>query len=182
MRRIALFCLPGLALCLLFSTAAQAKKLNSADFPLRVHLFTHNDHSHYRSGMLDYAEGEGRANLYENGDPKAFDYSYRCGSRLMNSIGYETYMARWKKQDRSLEILLPVMGKPDAAETCEVKVDMKPGMAYYHHNGMVSEQPSAVRKQWMIEHQYDPEHGLNEPVPSKRPDAPQGQTAPPQNP
>jgi len=167
MRHTALISMTGLLCCLLLAPWAQAKKLNSADFPLRVHIFTHNDHSHYSMGSLEYAEGEGRADLYENGDPKAFDYSYRCGDRLMNNIGYETYMARWKKADRSLEILLPVMGKPDSRETCEIKVDMKPGMAYYRHNGMVTEQPSEVRKQWMVKHQYDPEHGLNEPVPVK---------------
>jgi len=167
MRRTVLISLTGFFFCLLLAPWAQAKKLNAADFPLRVHLFSHNDHSHYSMGMLEYAEGEGRANLYENGDPKAFDYSYRCGDRLMNNIGYETYMARWKKPGRSLEILLPVMGKPDSAETCEIKVDMKPGMAYYKHNGLVAEQPSEIRKQWMVKHQYDPEHGLNEPVPAK---------------
>jgi hypothetical protein len=153
-----------LAFCLMFSSLAQAKKLNPADYPLRIHLYSHSGHSHYYHGMLDYSEGEGRANLYENGVPTAFDYNYRCGDRMQNSIGYETYMARWHKDGRSLEILIPVMGKPDGAETCELNVNMKPGMAYFKHNGLVNEEPAEVFKKWMEKVQYDPEHGMNMPV------------------
>ena len=81
----------------------------------------------------------------------------------MNSVGYETYFARWKKPGKSLEVLLPVMGKPGAAETCELKVEMK-NVAYYRHNGAIEEEPEAAFKDWMDKHQYDPEKGFIEPV------------------
>ena len=46
---------------------------------------------------LDDVDGEGRANLYENSQPRGFDFKYVCDERLMNSMGYETFPARWKK-------------------------------------------------------------------------------------
>jgi hypothetical protein len=157
MRRTAFHFLTGLAVCLSFSAVAQARTYKAADFPLRVHIFQHSSHSHYENHSLEGVDGEGRANLYENGEPRGFDYSYHCANRVMNSVGYETYMARWKKPGR-LELLLPAMG-----DTCELKVDLKED-AYYKHDKVVREQPAAKFKAWMIEHQYDPEHGKNEPV------------------
>lgn len=176
MKRALLRGLSGLVACLLLSVAALAGGHNPADFPLRVHIYQHNGVSHYSRGTLDYVDGEGRANLFENGEPRAFEYGYRCGDRLRNSDGYETYMARWKKKDRTLEILLPVMGKPNAAETCELKVEMKADVVYVRHNGSLNEAPAAKYKEWMDKHQYDPEHGKNVPV------APESAPAPAQTP
>jgi hypothetical protein len=163
MRRSVFGCLSGIAAFLLLSSGAFAGGRNPADFPLRVHIFQHNSHSHYFHQSLDAVDGEGRANLYENGEPRGFDYAYHCGVRLMNSPGYETYMARWKKRDKTLEILLPEMGKPGAVDACELKVDMK-NAVYHRRNGVVDVEPAEVFKQWMVRHQYDPEHGKNEPV------------------
>jgi hypothetical protein len=79
---------------------AWAGKWSAADYPLRVHIFQFNAHSHYYNRVLDAVDGEGRANLYENGQPN--DFSYQCGARLMVSPGFETYLARWKKPGREL--------------------------------------------------------------------------------
>ncbi len=156
---------------ILLSTAVHAGTVNPADYPLRVHIFQFNSYSHYyRPGggipsSLDSVDGEGRANLFENGDPKGFDFSYSCGHRLMASPGYETYLARWKKPGRVLEILLPVLGgKPGQMDSCELKVTMKPDSAYSRHNGLLGEEPAAQFKAWMVKYQYDPEHGKNQPV------------------
>jgi hypothetical protein len=150
-------------------TIATAAGHNVADYPLRVHIFQFNSHSHYyRAGgtmgasSLDAVDGEGRANLYEKSQPRGFDFSYHCGGRLMASPGFETYPARWKKQGQVLEILQPVFGKPGAFESCEMKVEMKDA-AYFKHSGLLDEEPAAVFKAWMDKHQYDPEHGMNTP-------------------
>jgi hypothetical protein len=162
MRRVLICIMAGLTGWLLLSTVALASK-SPADYPLRVHIFHHNAHSHYYHRSLDEVDGEGRANLYEGGMPYGFDFSYHCGDRLMNSMGFETYFARWKKPGKVLEVLLPVMGKPGAGEACDLDVVMK-NAAYYYRNGVVMEEPQASFKEWMDKHQYDPEHGLNEPV------------------
>lgn len=164
MSRLFRIALLVLAVPLLLAGTAHAKKFNPADYPLRVHLYSHNSHSHYSHHVLDWVEGEGRANLYENSQPTAFDYSYRCDERLLNNTGYETYIARWRKQDREIEVAMPVFGKPDSVETCTVKVEMKPGKAYFKRNGQVNEEPAEIFQQWMVKAQYDPEHGLNDPI------------------
>ena len=45
-----------------------------------------------------------------------------------------------------------------------LKVAMKQDTVYIRRNGQVREEPAARFKQWMVKHQYDPEHGMNEPV------------------
>lgn len=159
MRRIVLCAL------LLLPVAAAASKWNPTEFPLRVHIFNFNGFSHYYDHTLERVDGEGRANLYENGQPIGFDFSYQCGARLMGSPGFETYMARWKKPGRDIEILLPVLGgKPGEMDSCDLKVLLKQDTVYVRHNGLIGEEPASVFKDWMVKHQYDPEHGLNQPV------------------
>jgi hypothetical protein len=155
--------LTALAVCTLLSTVALGGGHNPADYPLRVHIFEHNSHSHYYHQVLDWVDGEGRANLFENGSPRGLDYSYRCMNRLRNSPGFETYLARWKKQGQTLEILLPKLGNPSSTESCDLRVEMK-DFAYYRHGNALETEPPAAYKEWMEKHQYDPEHGKNEPV------------------
>lgn len=165
MRRVFLCGLGGLAICLLVSTEALAGGRNAADYPFRVHIYQVGGVSHYgQTRTLDVVDGEGRANLFENGEPRGFDFSYRCQERLRGSAGYETYLARWKKQNQTLEILLPQFGKPGAYDSCELKVLMKDAV-YYRHNGSLDEEPAAKLKAWMEKVQYDPERGKNEPIP-----------------
>jgi hypothetical protein len=179
MRRTHVAGLMGLAVCLVFSAAAFAGKINAADYPLRVHIFSRSEVNHYYYGSMSHADGQGRANLFENSQPTGFDFSYNCGRPLQVSPGGETYMARWKKQGSELEILLPVFGKPDAMDACNLKVIMKDGMAYYKGANGVSEEPSATFKAWMVKHQYDPEHGMNEPIRVPQPAAAAQPAAPP---
>jgi hypothetical protein len=109
-------------------------------------------------------DGEGRADLFENGQPRGFDFGYACADRLMASPGFETYPARWKKRGQTLEILQPVMGKPGAFDACEMKVTLKEDSVYFRHNGGLDEEPAATFKAWMEKHHYDPEHGKNTPL------------------
>lgn len=145
-------------LALMFAQSAVAGSKNPADYPLRVRIYTHNSHSHYWNGGLSHVDGEGRANLFENSIPTAFEFNYECGTRLMNSVAYETYMARWKKHGSQLEVLVPATGA-----TCVMKINMKPGIAFRVHNGHLEEEPSATLADWMKRHHYDPEHGQDLP-------------------
>jgi hypothetical protein len=168
MRRVLLCGFSGFAVCALLSTAVLAGGHNPADYPLRVHIFQHSSYSLYAYRSLNEVDGEGRANLYENGEPHGFDFRYNCGNRLMNSAGYETYPARWKKPGKELEILLPADGG-----TCNFKVDIKPNLVYRRHNGSLSEEPAGKFKLWMEKHQYDPEHGKDLPVAAASEPAPE---------
>lgn len=156
---------------------------NPADYPLRVHIFGHSGVSHYEgfrgARSLEAVDGEGRANLYENSQPHAFDFHYVCEERLMNSVGYDTYPARWKKPNAELELLLPVSGK-----TCKFHVAMKDGVVYHKRDGNIAEVPADKFKAWMDKVQYDPEHGKNLPNISEEKKAPASGTsaAPPAQP
>ena len=77
----------------------------------------------------------------------------------MNSVSYETYPARWKKPGKELEVLLPAEGG-----TCDFKVDIKSNLVYRKHGGSITEERAAKYKEWMIKHDYDPEHGKDLPV------------------
>jgi hypothetical protein len=165
MRRFLISGLCGLGVCLLLATTAWAGKWSAADYPLRVHIFQFNAHSHYYNRVLDAVDGEGRANLYENGLPRGFDFSYQCSARILVSPGFETYLARWKKPGRELAILLPTLGgKPGEMNECNLEVTLKEDSAYFKHNGLMDEEPAEKFKDWMVRHQYDPEHGLDQPV------------------
>jgi hypothetical protein len=185
MRRVFTFGLSGVLGSALFSTIAVAAIRNPADYPLRVHIFQFNSHSHYYhpgggfTNSLDAVDGEGRANLFEKGQPRGFDFSYSCTQRLMVSPGYETYLARWKKQDRELEVLLPELGgKPGETYSCDLKVSLKDATVYIRHNGLLSEEPASDFKKWMDAHQYDPENGKNTPVKPPAAEADAGTPAP----
>ena len=171
MRSIQLRPLSVLAACLSLTSPVLAGKFKPADFPLRVHIVARNGVRHYSrlggtsNSSLDAVDGLGTANLFENGEPKGFEFNYSCGQPITPQTAYETFPARWKKQDRVLEILMPVMGgKADEMNSCELKVSMKQDTAYIRHNGEIEEEPAATFKQWMAKHQYDPERGMNVPV------------------
>jgi hypothetical protein len=161
MRRISFLFAVAFAFLLLPATGFAAH--NPADYPLRVHVFTHSGFSHYwgygGTRNLEGVDGEGRANLYENSQPRGFDFKYECEERLQNNMGYETYLARWKKPNVEMELLLPITG-----HTCKFHVAMKDGVVYTRHNGNFTETPADKFKAWMDKYQYDPEHGKNTPT------------------
>ncbi|HEY1254593.1 MAG TPA: hypothetical protein VGF01_07420 [Terracidiphilus sp.] len=163
MRRVVICISIVIAAGWLLSTAVLAAR-NLAEYPLRVHIYRFNSYSHYAYRSVDYVDGEGRANLFENGEPRGFDFKYRCGERLRGNPGFETYLAKWKKPGKQLEILLPQFGKPDSYDSCDLDVLMKTNTIYRSSNGLLREEPAASFKEWMEKHQYDPEHGKNEPV------------------
>ena len=186
MRSAVLRSLGAFAACLLLTSPLLAAKFQPADYPLRVHVLWRNGTRHYyhmggaATSGLDQVDGLGQANLFENGQPRGFDFNYTCGQPITPQTGYETFLARWKKQDRELEILMPVMGgKPGEMNSCDLKVSMKPDSVYIRRNGDVGEEPTASFKAWMEKHEYDPEHGKDQPVNLNSP-TPAGGAAQPQ--
>ena len=88
-------------------------------FPVRVKILTTDWH---HNGLGTH--GWGRGNLL---DPQrqGFDYTYDCGQPFMVTRREEVYWARWKKQDKDLELLVGKIGSDNKADKCELKVDMK---------------------------------------------------------
>ncbi len=147
------------------STRAMADSKNPADYPLRLHIFGRSQTSFYyhRTRSLDETQGDGRANLFENGEARGLDFNYQCGYKIRSSFGYETYPARWKKPGRQLVVLLPIFGQSGKFFTCDFNTDMK-DFAYAPSNDGLRSEPVAEYKLWMQRHDYDPEHGKDMPV------------------
>jgi hypothetical protein len=162
-----------------FAPPMHAASKNPADYPLRIHVFRRNETTFYHNHALDEVKGEGRANLFENSEPKGIDFQYDCWQKLETSSGFETYPAKWKKPNEELTILVPEFGKTGSYSTCDLKVAMK-DFAYYTHSGTLYTEPTAKFKEWMTRHDYDPEHGKDQPVTTESSaSTPQGPPAPP---
>ena len=109
-------CARLLSLCLFFAAATlYADSKNPADYPLRIHIFNRNETTFMHMHSVDEAKGEGRANLFANGDVHGVDFTFDCDQKLKPSFGFETYSARWKKPNQELTVLMPVFGKTGAA-------------------------------------------------------------------
>jgi len=72
--------------------SAQNKKIS--DYPLRVHIFRRTETTFYHRQVAEAAKGEGRANLFENGQARGMDFQFNCANRLQTSSGFETFTAR----------------------------------------------------------------------------------------
>jgi hypothetical protein len=172
MRLISIFGLGAVVACLAASTPARAGKADPADYPLRVHILRNTAKSRHTrepeklGDAPDYTDGMGVADLFEGGEPQGFTFSYSCVDGLQASAGYGVYPARWKKKDKTLEILRPQPGKPWNLETCSLQAEMRPGLVFYWKNSAIAEESAAVLKAWMAKHQYDPEKELVDPQPA----------------
>jgi hypothetical protein len=166
------------------SPRVRAESKNPADYPLRLHVFGLSETTFYHHREEEEAKGDGRADLYENGEARGVDFSYDCPYEVRTSFGYQTYPARWKKPGRELVVLMPVFGKSGEFFTCHFSTDVK-DFAYARGKNGLNSEPVAQFKLWMQRHDYDPEHGKDVPVRNSEggdapmpPPSPQGRAAP----
>ena len=156
--------LKAVCACLVLTSAvALAASKNPADYPLRLHIFGRSQTTFYYRRSLDESQGDGRANLFENGEVHGLDFNFVCSQKLRASFGYETYPARWKKPGRQLVVLFPVFGQTGAYYTCDINTDVR-DFAYMLRNGHLDSEPVEHFKAWMVTHDYDPEHGKDVPI------------------
>lgn len=146
------------------SSLALAKSKNPADYPLRIHVFGRNQTTWYSFRQVNEAKGEGRADLFENGDVHGVDFNYACSEKLIPSFGFETYPAKWKKPNRELVVLLPTFGKTGSYFTCNFNTDVKEFVYFRGRRGGLGSESPQEYEAWMARHDYDPVHGKNLPV------------------
>jgi hypothetical protein len=135
---------------------------SSADYPLRIRIYSKDAVNAYFYTTVQEQKGEGRGNLFEGDDVHGVDFNYSCSEKLPNSFGYETYPAKWKKQGKVVMVLVPVMGKANTFNTCDLNVALRDNV-YKRNNGKMGEEPAAKYKAWMVKHDYDPVHDKNTP-------------------
>ena len=104
-------------------------------YPLRIRILERNGtRSGYNLRMW------GRADITVPRE-QGFDYESDCSMVFMVSHGDEVYSARWKKQDKELEMLVSKMGT-GKSEKCTVKADLKP-FVYFYDKGGIQTRPMA---------------------------------------
>jgi len=135
---------------------------SAADYPLRIRIYSKDAVNAYFYTTVQESKGEGRANLFEADDVHGVDFNYSCSEKLPKTFGYETYPAKWKKQDKVLTVLVPVMGKANTYNNCDLNVALRDNV-YKRSNGKMGEEPAAKYKLWMVKHDYDPVHGKDSP-------------------
>ena len=96
---------------LILTVPGIADSKDPADYPLRIHIFNLNQTTFFRNRAVDEARGEGRANLFENGEARGIDFSYDCLEKIHPSFGFETYPAKWKKQGKNYSFFSLCLGR-----------------------------------------------------------------------
>jgi hypothetical protein len=140
-----------------------AKDIDLTQYPLRIHIFNRTEHTFYHHHLQEESRGDGRANLFENGEVHAVDFAFDCGQRILANPGWETYPAKWKKPGKELIVLMPVMGKINTFSSCSFDTVLKTDVYYRHNGGLETESPEDA-KAWMVAHGYDPEHDREVPA------------------
>jgi hypothetical protein len=125
------------ALLLLFQVQVGGPtEVQDPNYPLRVRILERNT-SRGMNGMRVW----GRADL-EAPQEQGFDYESDCDTLFMVSHGDELYSAKWKKQDKEMEMLVSKMGTGKSSK-CTVKADLK-SYVYERQNGVISTKPMAA--------------------------------------
>ena len=145
------------------ATALHAESKNPADYPYRIHIWNAQQTTFYRNEHPEASRGEGRADLFANGQVRGVNFSFDCDQKLQASFGYETFAAKWKKPGQELVVLLPVFGHANTYFTCNLKTDVKEFAYSMRNRALISESPAEF-KAWMDKRGYDPEHGKNTPT------------------
>jgi hypothetical protein len=91
---------------------------SNGKYPLKVEVIMTKANDSSRG-----ARGFGRGNLV--GEPsRGIDFTYECGTAFLNTNPGEFYQARWKKDDRRLEILMQRIGS-SKTDTCDIDIAYK---------------------------------------------------------
>jgi hypothetical protein len=83
MTRLTRFLLGLSALLLLLAAPLLAESKDTADYPLRLHIFTSRQTVWYYGKLEDGVKGQGRGNLFEEDDVHGVDFTFEALCRLV---------------------------------------------------------------------------------------------------
>lgn len=107
-----------LAFLLQFQTPDGPATATNPQYPLHVEVLVTQ-----ASAGATGSRGFGRGNIL--GPPeKGIDFTYECSAAILNNNKNEFYQARWKKQDRRLELLMQRIGS-DHLDKCDIDIAYK---------------------------------------------------------
>jgi hypothetical protein len=152
----------GLASYLAAPPILSAGSHKPADLPLRVAIFGAPAMTIPPYGSFQFAEGEGRGDLFENGKP-AIDFQYHCPKRFRGFSRLGNLHGALEKPRSMMELLLPEI-ENRAQQRLPTHGPCARTQAYVAlQGGEAAVIPAASFKLWMDKAQYVPENGEESP-------------------
>ncbi|MGD1101488.1 MAG: PEGA domain-containing protein [Terriglobia bacterium] len=128
---------------------------DTSDYTLRVEILSYSAHSYYPVVHSEYDNGrymlDGRGNITDGLTKHAFDFQYDDELYSPNMLKHrifdrETYLAKWKKPQRKLELLIPI-GKKGRYETRDLQTYLLEGVYVTTGHGLIEISQDAYRAQ-----------------------------------
>jgi len=115
-----------LAVSLLFPLTLLAGK-NLSDYPLQIQVI--ESHWNRPTNNVDRrfggVEGWGRGDIKDGDSVHGFDFSYTSVEPFHRTVGDGHYLAKWKKEGLTMELLVGEIGAPDKFQTYDLKTTVR---------------------------------------------------------
>ena len=122
------------------TVAASAK--NPADYPLRVQIVD----THWNQGSIG-TSGYGHGNLKDGDSWQGFVFTFSCGRPFLASDNPAAlYLAKWKKPQTRLAIVVAEIGNSDNQRECELKTTTVRDVLFSMNNGQLVSRATEVKR------------------------------------
>ena len=87
---------------------------NTADYPLQIQVIETHWHRHVnRLVRMEHVDGWGRGNIRDGNSIRGFDFVYSSAEPLLRTEPKAHYLAKWKKESLTMELLVGKIGAPN---------------------------------------------------------------------
>jgi hypothetical protein len=126
---------------LVLAPAVALTAKDAADYPLRVELLGNNWHSYrpypYREPENFRYRVTGRGNVGDGPTLHAIEFTYDCAMHVRLTLPNQIYLAKWRKPQLQLEVLVPENGKEGKYQTCEMQTTVREGVYVRTGQGLI---------------------------------------------
>jgi diacylglycerol kinase family enzyme len=128
---------------------------DTSDYTLRVEILSYSAHSYNPVVRSEYDDQrymvDGRGNITDGTTKHAFDFQYDGELYSPNMLKHrifdrQTYLAKWKKPQRELELLMPI-GKKGRHETRDLQTYLLEGVYVTTRQGLIAISQDAYQAQ-----------------------------------
>jgi len=122
---------------------------NKADYPLQIQVVeTHwHRHVHQRIG-IEHVEGWGRGNVRDGNSIRGFDFVYSSAQPLQRTFGNSHYLAKWKEELLTMEVLGDKIGSTRKYQTFELKTTVIEDVYVPVANGAMAISQQEYKDKW----------------------------------
>jgi hypothetical protein len=142
MRKVALV----VSIAFLLTLSSLAGK-NLADYPLQIQVIESHWHRHHHNGM-ESVDGWGRADVRDGDSIHGFDFTYESSEPFQRTIGDAHYLAKWKKEQQKMEMVVGEIGSPDKYKTYDLKTSVREEVYVSGSGGAVAVSQQEYKEKW----------------------------------